>query len=175
MVSKGILQEDDPVELLDGWIVPKMPRTPLHDSMITRLQRLLYDLLGPGWVVRSQCAVTVPESEPEPDITVAIGPDSRYDDHHPHPDEIALIVEVADSSLERDRDPKATLYARAGIPLYWIVNLPGRVVEVRDNPTGSGESATYALAAEYDMEEDLPLIVFGRQVGLLPVRDLFPH
>jgi Uma2 family endonuclease len=172
MIGAGILGEDDPVELINGWIVPKMARNPPHDSTVTRLQRSFWALLGPEWVIRTQCAVTLDDSEPEPDITVALGPDGRYDDHHPGSGEIALVVEVADSSLVHDRDEKAPAYAAAQLPLYWIVNLPERQVEVYDQP--SAGVAVYGRRRDYHIDDDVPLIVFGRQVGLIAVREILP-
>ena len=172
MIAIGIFKEDDPVELISGWIVPKMPRKPPHDSTVTRLQRSLWTMLGTEWVIRAQCAVTLDDSEPEPDITVAVGPDGRYDDHHPGPTEIALVIEVADTSLVRDREEKAPAYAAAQLPLYWIVNLPNRQVEVYDQPTPDG--SMYGRRRVYQIDDDVPLIVFGRQVGLIPVREILP-
>ena len=75
-------------------------------------------------------------NEPEPDLSVVRGESDDYTDHHPGPADIALVVEVADSSLSRDRGEKRDNYARAGIPVYWIVNLVGRQLEVSSNPTG---------------------------------------
>jgi Uma2 family endonuclease len=172
MISGGILKEDDPVELISGWIVPKTPRNPPHDSTVTRLQRRLWAVLGPEWVIRAQCAVTLEDSEPEPDVAVAVGPDDRYDNHHPGPGEIAVVIEVAESSLVRDREEKASAYAAAQLPLYWIVNLAERQVEVYDEP--APDAPVYRRRKDYYHEDAVPLVVFGRQVGLIPVRDILP-
>ena len=172
MISYGILKDEDPVELVSGWIVPKMPRTPAHNSTVTRLQRSLWTLLRTEWVVRAQCAVILDDSEPEPDITVAVGPDGRYDDRHPGQTEIALVIEVAESSLFRDRNGKAPAYAAAQLPHYWIVNLPNRQVEVYDQPTPN--APTYGRRRDYQIDDDVPLIVFERQVGLIAVREILP-
>ncbi len=149
-----------------------MARNPPHDSTVTRLQRSLWALLGTEWVIRSQCAVTLEDSEPEPDLAVAVGPDGRYDDHHPGTGEIALVVEVADSSLVRDREEKAPAYAAAQLPFYWIVNIPERQVEVYDEPDHS--ASVYGRRRDYHLGEEVPLVVSGRQVGLIAVRDILP-
>src|SRR4051794_32544531 len=123
LVEVGVLTEDDPVELLEGWIVFKMPKNPRHDNTVFRVQQLLSRVLPADWLVRVQSAITTGDSEPEPDVTVAAGPVTAYDSRHPGPSEIALVVEVADTSLTRDRVDKQRLYARAQIAAYWIVNL----------------------------------------------------
>src|SRR3954466_14379948 len=81
MIRSGVFDEDERVELLKGWVTPKMPRNPPHDSTVTRTHRALRSRLGDEWVVRPQCAATLGDSEPEPDVAVAAGPDGRYDDH----------------------------------------------------------------------------------------------
>jgi len=123
MIQAGILTEDDPVELLEGWLVTKMSKNPRH-TFVTQLARdVVASLLPPGWYVNAQEPVTTKDSEPEPDVAVVRGNRRQYIDHHPGPQDIALVVEVADSSLQRDRSLKKRLYAAAGIPVYWIVKV----------------------------------------------------
>jgi Uma2 family endonuclease len=174
MIEFGILGEDDAVELLDGVIVQKMPRNPPHDSTITRGQRRLLALVGDGWSVRPQNAITLADSQPEPDLAVAVGPDGRYDDHHPRPDELLLVVEVADSSLDRDRNYKLPIYAAASIPVYWIVNLVDRQVEVYTDPTGSTTQPTYRDRRDCTIDDSVPLVGFGSAPLSVLVRDLLP-
>lgn len=174
MIETGILGDDDAVELLHGWITPKMPRNPPHDSTIARCQRLLMVRLGESFVVRGQSAVTLSDSQPEPDVAVAIGPDSRYDDRHPGPGELLLVVEVSDSSLDRDRDVKAAIYAEASIPAYWIVNLVDRQVEVHADPTGPGAEPAYRSFEIYMLDDAVPLVGFGASPLAVPVRELLP-
>src|SRR5262245_478373 len=83
MIDNGILTENDPVELLEGWIVSKMPHDPEHDSSIDKIAEALREILPKSWRIRVQSAITTGDSEPEPDITVARGPADRYDDRHP--------------------------------------------------------------------------------------------
>src|SRR5438034_526801 len=118
----GILTEYDTVELLEGWIVPKTPKYPPHDGTIDLLNVLLMRLLPLGWYPRVQNSVVTDDSVPEPDVVVVRGSPGDYRDRHPTGADIGLVIEVAESSVSRDRR-KAKIYARAGIPHYWIVNL----------------------------------------------------
>ncbi len=174
MIQVGILTEDDPVELLEGWLVKKMPRNPPHDSTIDELHELLRSLLPAGWRVRVQSAITTGDSEPEPDLAVAPGPASRYADHHPGPAEIAFVIEVADSSLSRDWQEKSRLYARAGIVCYWIVNLPDRQVEVYTQPTGPAEQPHYQQRQHFSEADRVPVVIGGQVVGEVAVAQILP-
>src|SRR5690242_18522787 len=116
MVQAGILPAGEACELLDGWIVPKMTRSPLHDLALGLAEDEIGRRLPLLWFRRSQSAVTTAESEPEPDLAVVRGRRRDYDTHHPGPGEMGLVVEIADSSLSQDRNVKGDLYARAGIP-----------------------------------------------------------
>ncbi|MBY0526953.1 MAG: Uma2 family endonuclease [Gemmataceae bacterium] len=130
MIQVGLLTEEDSVELLEGWIVPKMPRNSPHDIAIELLQEALGDMLPADWRLRIQSAVTLPDSEPEPDVALVRGNARSRGGRHPGASDVGLIVEVADSSLIRDRQEKARLYARAAIVVYWIVNVADAQVEV---------------------------------------------
>jgi len=134
----GVLTTDDRVELLEGWILQKMTHNPPHGASVDHLRDVLADLLPDGWRVRAQLPVTTADSEPEPDLVVVRGPASRYVSRHPSAEDAALIVEIADTSLERDREVKGPIYSRAGFPVYWIVNLVERRVEVYSDPSPTG-------------------------------------
>jgi Uma2 family endonuclease len=172
MISAGILTEDDPVELLEGWITQKMPHNPRHDAVIGKTSRAFTRQLPSNWIVRVQCAITTADSEPEPDIAVVLGPDDRYFDHHPGPQEIGMPVEVADATVARDRGQKGRLYANSGIEPYWIVNLEDRRVEVYAVPSGS--PAAYQQRKDYHPGDSVPLIVGGQQIGSIAVNDFLP-
>lgn len=144
MIETGVLTEQDAVELLEGWVVFKTARNPRHDNTLVRLEKVLHRLLGPEWVMRGQSAITTDESEPEPDVAVVRGPVEEYDDRHPGPADVALVVEVADTSLTHDRTVKARIYARARLPEYWIVNVKDYVVEVYRDPSGPRDESSYA-------------------------------
>jgi Putative restriction endonuclease len=174
MIQKGILQEDDPVELLDGWIVPKMPRNPPHDATINKVQGVLWTILPSGWQLRIQSAITTDSSEPEPDFVIVPGPPERYLSNHPRPQDIAVIVEVADSSLAHDREEKGKLYAQARIPIYWIINLVNRQVEVYSRPSGPDPSPGYRRREDYLISDAVPLALAEKEVGLVAVKSLLP-
>jgi len=165
----GLLDEDAPVELLEGWIVPKMPHSPLHDATVHVVQKLLSRVLPPEWEVRVQSAVVTVDSEPEPDIAVVRGPDSRYRDHHPSTGEILLIVEIADSSVLKDRR-KVALYSSIHVPEYWIVNLQDRSVEVREQPNDVARS--YAATRTYRVGDSIGIRVNGQSIASVAVSDI---
>src|SRR5436190_6205665 len=111
----GILTEDDNLELIEGYLVLKMARNPPHDGTLTQVWEALMPHLPPGWKTRLQCAVTLAESEPEPDIALVRQEANNYRTRHPGPGDIGLLIEVADSTLAGDRLDKGRIYARAGI------------------------------------------------------------
>jgi Uma2 family endonuclease len=173
MIRAGVLREGERAELLEGWIVAKMTRNPPHDSTLTRLYPLLLRSLSDNWVVRVQCALTIRQSEPEPDVAVVRGPDSRYNTRHPGPQDTALVIEVADTSLDEDRGIKLRTYARSRIGLYWIVNLPAAQVEVYSDPRG-GRTPSYRRRQDYGASGSVPLVLGGQDFGTAPVRELLP-
>ncbi len=133
MAEAGIFAPGEWVELIEGEIVVKDPQTPPHATAVVLAQEALRTLCGPGSDARPQLPLSLgPDSEPEPDVAVVRGTPRDYVDSHPTT--ATLVVEVADTTLEFDRGQKAAMYARAGIPEYWIVNLPDRVLEVHRDP-----------------------------------------
>ena len=174
MIETGIIKEDDRVELLDGWIVQKMPPNPPHSQAVRRLNRWFTRALGEDWVLGVQDPATMTHSEPEPDLVIARGPEERYGDRHPGPLDIALVIEVADTSLSEDRSAKFSIYARARIPIYWIVNLIDRRVEVYTQPRG-GKNPTYRTRRDYGPAESVPVALAGKTVGSIPVREILPR
>ena len=135
MIEAGELTTDDRVELLDGELVDKMPKNPSHSLVTRKLDRRLMTLVDDGWHVRNQEPVTLSASEPEPDLAVVRGTEDDYGHRKPGPADTALVVEVADSTVARDRR-KRTIYAAAGLPEYWIVNLPEDTLERYTEPAG---------------------------------------
>lgn len=174
MIQTGLLTEDDPVEFLEGWLVPKMVRNAPHDEAIELAVEALRSCLASGWRIRVQSALTLSDSEPEPDVAVVRGPIRSRPPQHPSPPNIALVVEVADSSLARDRTVKARIYARAGIPIYWITNLVDTQVEVYTVPSGPTATPAYGQRQDYRPGDQLPLLLDGQQVGQIAARDLLP-
>lgn len=172
MIEKGILTENDPVELLEGYLVLKMPRSPEHDSALSVLQELLGPLRPPGYIIRGQCAATIDQSEPEPDLVVARGDRSTFRTRHPGPSETALVIEVSSSSLARDRGDKARIYAQAGIPVYWVVNVVDEQIEVFTQPSGPTAAPAYAHQDVFPLGTDVPVVLDGVTVGAVAVSEV---
>jgi Uma2 family endonuclease len=160
-------------ELLEGVVVEKVTHNPPHDVSISLLQRRLLRHLSEEWVLRIQSSVSLADSQPEPDLVVAVGPERRYSRHHPYPADIALVIEVAESSLDQDRVDKKRIYAAARLPVYWIVNLVDRQVEVYSSPR-AGRSPTYRQRQDFQPGAAVPLHLAGKEVARLPVRELLP-
>lgn len=161
MVAAGILDEDERVELLEGVIVAMTPQSVPHARRIEWLTRHLVRSLGDEYAVRPQLPLTLGNrNEPEPDLAV-VRAESTSEDRHP-PGAV-LVIEVAGESLRRDRRVKAAVYARAGIPEYWIVNLEARAVEVLSDPetaTGAYRKTRTCGTAETLASEALPQLAF---------------
>ena len=170
MIQAGILTEDDPVELLEGWLITKMPKNPRHRVVTQVTREVLAQMLPSGWYVDAQEPITTADSEPEPDIVVVRGERRQYLDHHPGPLDLGLVIEVADSSLHRDRSFKKRLYAAAAIIEYWIINLTDNRIEVYTKPSGSGEQADYRQSHTYTLSDTVPVVLRGREVGHLAVQ-----
>lgn len=170
MIDAGMLTDDDPVELLEGILVTKMPKTPPH-SLATQLTRdALARVVLPGWCVNAQEPITLADSEPEPDVAVVRGRYRDYANHHPGAQDTALIVEVADATLRRDRGLKKRTYAAAGIPIYWIVNLAKQQIEVYADPSGTD----YLQQQDYDRAAEAPVVIDGKEIGRLAVKEILP-
>lgn len=144
LIDKGVFQPDERLELLAGYLVVREPQGGPHILAIERLNELLRAAFGPEWRVRIQLPIALDdESEPEPDVSVAAG--RPLETKEAKPSRLALVVEVAESSLALDREHKGGLYARARVPEYWIVNLADRVLEVYRDPRPDA-SASYGWA-----------------------------
>jgi Uma2 family endonuclease len=140
LIGLGVLDEDEPIELLSGEMVVKEPQAGPHATAVYLVQQALQVAFGRGWLVRSQLPIALDDdSEPEPDACVVRGVARDYRDDHPK--RPALVVEVADDSLARDRVRKASLYARAGVADYWIANLRERALEVYREPVRSARAS----------------------------------
>jgi Uma2 family endonuclease len=135
MAEAGILSEDDRVELIEGEIVEMSPIGAHHAACVDRLTALLYGVVGEAAIVRVQNPIRLSDlSEPQPDITLVRPRDDFYASGHPTPADVLLVVEVADTSQRIDRRVKLPLFAKAGIPEVWLVDLPTQVVEAHTEP-----------------------------------------
>jgi Uma2 family endonuclease len=132
----GLFRPEERLELLDGEIIDKMTQNTPHATAVARAGRLLASAFGPGYHCRPHSPIVLSEiSEPEPDVVVVPGEEFDYLDDHPGPDQIRLLVEVAETTLRFDRTRKRAAYARAGIAEYWILNLVHRQLEVYRDPS----------------------------------------
>lgn len=172
MIDAGVLTTEDKVELLDGYLVTKMPQNVPHRAAVVRLSTRLAPKLPPGWVLMTQCPLTIGVTEPEPDGSMLRGTDVTFDARHPVPADCGIFVEVADSSLAFDRGAKLEMYATASIPIYWIVNIPDRQIEVYTDPQPVATPPTYAARTDYTLGQSVPLVLDGQTVGTIPAADL---
>jgi Uma2 family endonuclease len=171
MVQDGTIGENDRVELIEGLVVTKMGKNPPHVFAgklgLKRLERLV----SPGWHVGKEDPVVVSEwGKPEPDLSVVRGTENDYLDRAVTATDVGLVVEIAESSLVTDRTEMNKVYARAGIPVYWIINLVDRQVEVYTQPSNDG----YRSREDFAWDQDVPVVIEGREVGRIAVSDIVP-
>jgi hypothetical protein len=171
MIESGILGPDDRVELLEGWVVKKMPQKPPHASSVGRVNRWLGRILPSTWSLRCQVPITLSESEPEPDITLARGEEGTYDSRHSRPRDIGVLMEVGDSTVMDDRRYKGVLYALEKIHEFWLINVVERTVEVYTKPRGG----KYQKRVVYSEKETVPLNLDGETIAEIPVRESLPR
>lgn len=172
MVAAGAFRGRQRLNLVNGLLVERMTQNPPHVIATDQCHDQLVRVLPPGWHVRSAHPVVLPgqASAPEPDQCVVRGTKKDYLKGHPGPADIALVAEVADSSLTDDRAYAVNVYGPAGIPVYWIVNLIDRQVEVYTHPQADG----YGSRAVFGPGQTVPVEIDGRQVGAIAVDDLLP-
>lgn len=148
MAQTGVLKPGARVELLDGRIIDMSPIGPMHGGAVKRLIRLFSSAAAGRWLVSAQDPLHVDEySEPQPDLMLLKPAKDDYTSRHPQPEDVHLLIEVADASLEFDRAEKLPIYGRAGIPEAWILDLRGETVEVYREPNFSGYGSHQTLRA----------------------------
>lgn len=169
MGEAGILGEDDRVELLDGEIVEMTPIGARHAATVKRLNALFTERLGHRVQIGVQDPVWLDEhSEPQPDLALLRPRADFYAAGHPTPEDILLLVEVADSSLRVDRQIKIPLYARAGISEVWLIDLEARRVLVHRDPTEQG----YGVVSEVQSDESIAPLAFPEHA--FAVKEMVP-
>jgi Uma2 family endonuclease len=170
LVKQGSLQPDDQVELLDGTIVAEPPRDPEHAASTSQIDRVLRGVIGRRAAIRVQLPLVLgPYSAPEPDVAVVPGDEADYS--RSHPATALLVVEVAGTTLPKDRLSKSRIYASAGICEYWLVNLQDDCVEVFRQPTPAAHCYSATLVA--DRGDRLSLVAFPD--ANVAVADLLPR
>jgi Uma2 family endonuclease len=171
MIASGALTKRDRVHLINGYLVAKMPELPPHGMAVDAVNANLAPLVPGGFYLRIDRPVMIPsyDSMPEPDVAVVQGTYRDYASHYPEPPDVLLLVEVAQSSLADDR-VMAGIYAGVGIPIYWIVNLIDRQVEVYSNPGAAG----YQSRVNFTPGQVVPVVIDGQQCGQIAVDDVLP-
>jgi Uma2 family endonuclease len=139
LIELGIFTPEERIELIGGELIVAEPQSTWHYTAIQKVANTLRAAFGPGWEIRAQGPVALDdESEPEPDVAVVSGKTEDYRDAHPS--RPVLTVEVSQSSLGSDRERKGSLYARAGLTDYWVLNLVDRVLEVYREPAADASA-----------------------------------
>jgi Uma2 family endonuclease len=172
MIESGAFTEDDRLELIEGWVVQQMAKGPGHEYAVGQGEELLRARIPAGWHVRNQAPITLASSEPEPDLTIVRGDRAAYRQRHPVASEVALVVEVSDTSLTTDR-VKGKTYGAAGIAEFWIINLVDRRIEVYTRPDVASELG-YASRKMFRDGETIALHLAGQDLGMLAVSALLP-
>jgi Uma2 family endonuclease len=169
----GVFPDDARVELLAGLLVPKMTKNNPHDFAVSALGYALRAMLPPDWIVREEKSVVLGRYwRPEPDLVVARGPVERYRGADPTAADVPLVIEVAGSSASSDRGLKGRRYAAVGIPIYWIVDVERRQVEVFTDPHGRGRAARYRDVKVFPGDARVPVVIEGRELGPIAVPSL---
>ena len=167
--------DDDQVELIDGYIVGRGEMKPSHVLATELLKARIHPMLPSSRFVREDKPVRIPDfDEPRPDIAVVRGDPKVYAHRHPGPEDVSLLVEVSDTALQKDRSEKWVNYARSGIPVYWIVNLVDRQIEVYAAPTKAGY-ASKVVYAQCLSDQLVPVLIDGVEVGQIAVSDILPE
>lgn len=176
LVNEGFIREGSSTYLWDFEIIEPMPENQPHRNAVANLYRLLIKLLPEeDWTVDFNGPLEVRDGyKPQPDLVVLYGPRERYNESVPVPSDVALVVEVSNTSYPKDSVLFLREYASAGIPQYWIINIPARRVEVYRQPSGPGvEAPGYARRDEYALDGAVPLTLEGvagvLEFGAVPV------
>lgn len=154
MIESGVFDETDRIELLNGVIIEKMPKGTKHSAVTDRAARVFYRYFGENVFIRNQNPIWLDEfSEPEPNIVVAAPKEDEYENSHPTPGDIFLILEVSDSTLDYDRNTKGAAYSRAGIVEYMVLNIREKTLEDYREPGADGfqSKQTYRAGQNFNL------------------------
>ena len=169
IIEAGALEDPSRVELIDGYMVDKMGKNAGHSYSTKETLKALDSRLPAGWTSRKEEPLRVPPyDEPEPDIAIVRGTDADYEFRPPRAADVALLVEVSEATLSRDRGEKLLSYAKARIPVYWIINLVDRQVEVYSRPGKTG----YRSRQVFKSGEQVPVTIGGRELPPIAVDSL---
>jgi Uma2 family endonuclease len=172
IIEAGALEDPSRVELIDGFMVEKMGKTPEHGYATKQVLKALDKRMPAGWTWQKEEPVRIPPyDEPEPDVTIIRGTDADYEFRLPAAADVALLVEVSETTLIQDRSKKLSGYAKAKIPVYWIINLIDRQVEVFSPSRKNG----YRSHQVFKSGEEVPVTIGGQKLPPIPVDSLLPR
>jgi Uma2 family endonuclease len=169
--AAGVLEDPSRIELIAGYMVAKMKKSPEHCYASNQVRKALSSQLPADWTWWQTEPVRIPPyDEPEPDVSIVRGCDADYKHRHPTADDVSMVVEVSDLSLSRDRGQKLSAYARGKIPVYWIVNLVDRQIEVYSRPSKGG----YRSRKVFLPGQQVPVKIGGQSLPPIAVDDILP-
>jgi Uma2 family endonuclease len=174
MLDLGIIDREEKLELLDGYLVLKMSQNPPHRTVVTCLSYRLPPRLPAGWLVMVHCPTSLGDRDPEPDGVVVRGAVAAYLSREPIADDFGIVIEVSDSTLDMDRRAKGRIYARAGIPVYWIINVEDKQIEVYGQPDATANPPAYRTRTDYKPGDAVPITLDGGAAGTIAVSELLP-
>ena len=174
LIDAGTFGPDEKIELIHGYIIKKMPKNPLHAKVNQWLLIYFSQLINiqQGWYIAVQDPITLADSEPEPDLMVVRGTPGDHEGH-PGPQDVALVLEVSDSSIDYDKTIKSQLYAANNIPTYWIVDVTKKEIQVYTEPYQTEEQGRYRQQSSYVVGDTVPVVLDGREYGRILVSDIF--
>ncbi len=178
MAEAGVFGPEPRLELLEGVLIDKMTKNPPHILATDLLEELLHRLLprGSGYCISMGNPVTIEDrdGEPEPDAMILRGNLRDYTGRRRAPADVALVIEVASTSYAFDRSSKWVAYAVARMPIYWIVDIGRRRLEIHSEPAGQGETAYYGLTQILGQDDEVALVLDGREIARFAVREILP-
>jgi Uma2 family endonuclease len=176
LIEAGILPDQPQVELIGGVLVEKRTNNPPRSFTIIRLGRIFYQTLPEPWFATQHGPISLGCFwYHEPDVAIIRGPDALFQKRAPRAADLGFLIEVSDSSYSIDRGKKWRRYAASRVPIYWIVNLQQRRIEVYADSFGRGPSACYRQATMFIEGETVPVVLDGQEVGRIAVGDILPR
>jgi Uma2 family endonuclease len=171
LIASGFFAKGDDVHLINGYVVIRMAESPVHGAILEAVRIAIGAILLAGWHPRSEKGVRIPSqtSIPRPDLAVVRGVPRDYLTHYPDATDVALVAEVSVSSLDKDQ-ALAEIYGKAGIPVYWIIDVDDGQVEVYSDPGPNGYQSHEVLAAGHALH----VAIDGGEVGEIAVADILP-
>lgn len=174
MIDAGIITTEDNVELLEGFIVEKPVAKPPHANLTDYLAILLREITPSAYFIGTQRPLPLTASEPQPDLLFIRGQIREFFGRHPMAHEVPLVIEISDTTLFGDRGQKQRIYAAHDIPVYWILNIPSRQIEVHTVPISTGFDPTYARREVFTEDDTVPIVLDGNIIAEVPVMELLP-